>query len=330
MSLEQELISRIPEVYQPRWDDLDGSVDASARGVATLISEYQLQAAAMGSQLVAEVEAMLRVEASLRTSPIVPEAFAGVTQGTTYALAEGGLPLETIAHRSADIMKRSVLAGMGSAAVLEAGYSYMRAIAGSTVTDTARNASFTRQNTSTILKDYVRAVQPGACSRCIVLAGKESSDKPFLRHPLCRCYAMPVAEITDGTIAEDPMDWFKSLSPAEQDKRFTKAGAEAIREGADIGRVVNARRGADGIMYNSHGAGSGRPRGARMQKRIIGMHKDGTPIEVYATNELISRRGRKLYNYSAGRRLMPESILSMANGDRALFRRMLADYGYMR
>lgn len=32
------------------------------------------------------------------------------------------------------------------------------------------------------------------------------------------------------------------MSAAEQDATFTKAGAEAIRNGANIGRVVNARQ----------------------------------------------------------------------------------------
>jgi hypothetical protein len=42
--------------------------------------------------------------------------------------------------------------------------------------------------------------------------------------------------------ATNPQDAFASLSTAEQDATFTKAGAEAIRQGADMGRVVNARQ----------------------------------------------------------------------------------------
>lgn len=40
-----------------------------------------------------------------------------------------------------------------------------------------------------------------------------------------------------------PGDYFESLDRAEQDKIFTKAGAQAIRDRADINQVVNARRG---------------------------------------------------------------------------------------
>ena len=56
---------------------------------------------------------------------------------------------------------------------------------------------------------------------------------------------MPAAEQVAGDLTTDPRGYFDSLSKAEQDRHFTKAGAEAIREGADIGRVVNARRGMD-------------------------------------------------------------------------------------
>ena len=38
------------------------------------------------------------------------------------------------------------------------------------------------------------------------------------------------------------MGFFRSLSRAEQDRRFTSGGAQAIRDGADIFRVVNSRR----------------------------------------------------------------------------------------
>jgi len=39
------------------------------------------------------------------------------------------------------------------------------------------------------------------------------------------------------------MSFFNNLSRAEQDRRFTIGGAEAIRNGADIYKVVNASRG---------------------------------------------------------------------------------------
>jgi hypothetical protein len=68
----------------------------------------------------------------------------------------------------------------------------------------------------------------------------------FNRHPKCDCVhvqttAQAAAE-TEGLV-HDPYEYFKSLSPEEQDRNYTKAGAQAIRDGGDIFQVVNSRRG---------------------------------------------------------------------------------------
>jgi hypothetical protein len=93
-------------------------------------------------------------------------------------------------------------------------------------------------------KYYVRMVQPGACSRCIILAGVRYRRRmAFNRHPDCHCTHIPVDENLADVPETDPKAYFDNLSPAEQDKAFGKAGAEAIRAGADMNQVVNARRG---------------------------------------------------------------------------------------
>lgn len=93
--------------------------------------------------------------------------------------------------------------------------------------------------------------------------------------------------------------YFNSLSAAEQDRLFTKAGAEAIRSGADLARVVNARRG----MYEAGGRSF--------------------------TREATTRRGR-LPGQSRGPRLMPAQILREAGGDRAEALRLFRLHGYLR
>src|SRR5688500_1052764 len=79
----------------------------------------------------------------------------------------------------------------------------------------------------------------------------------------CDCVHIPVAEDTSDDLRTNPRAYFDSLSVAEQDKAFTKAGAEAIREGADMNQVINARRGmheaTDGRLYTTEAAGR-RPR----------------------------------------------------------------------
>ncbi len=95
----------------------------------------------------------------------------------------------------------------------------------------------------------------------------------------------------------DPRKYFASLSSAEQDRVFTKAGAEAIRAGADIAKVVNARRG--------------------MQEATLFGRK------VLATSEGATIRGARAV------RLMPETILRDAAGNRDEAVRLLKLHGYL-
>lgn len=172
-----------------------------------------------------------------------------------------------------------------------------------------------------------------------MLAGISSYRVAFPRHPACQCTAAPVpgdrdtAKVPKGF--HDSVDsYFESLSTAEQDRVFTKAGAEAIRQGADPVKVVNARRGASGIT-TSRGIGrETHPNsGRRIQKTIIGHHGDGSPIEVYTTSEGTTRRGaygkaQRQFSSPTRARLMPETVMSIARTP-AEARVLLRDAGYL-
>lgn len=89
---------------------------------------------------------------------------------------------------------------------------------------------------------YVRMLNPPSCSRCAILAGKWFRwNQGFRRHPRCDCQHIPAAENIAGDLRTDPYAYFNSLTPAEQSRVFTKVGAKAIRDGADIYRVTNVR-----------------------------------------------------------------------------------------
>lgn len=97
---------------------------------------------------------------------------------------------------------------------------------------------------------YIRMLTPPSCSRCVVLAGRWYRwNKGFERHPMCDCEHIPAVEAIAGDVTVDPDAYFASLSRADQDIYFGKANAEAIRSGADIGRVVNAQR--EGAMFTA-------------------------------------------------------------------------------
>lgn len=94
---------------------------------------------------------------------------------------------------------------------------------------------------------HVRYVNPPCCARCAVLAGRvyRYSDG-FLRHPGCDCSMIPTT--VAAPFAQTPEDLFE----AGQVRGLSKADVEAIRDGADFGRVVNARRKGAGMLESGH------------------------------------------------------------------------------
>jgi hypothetical protein len=175
------------------------------------------------------------------------------------------------------------------------------------VRDSARQASSVAMFVQPKVTGYVRMLTAPSCSRCAVLAGKHyRKNEGFQRHPLCDCRHIPASEDTADDLTTDPKAYFDSLDEAAQDRTFTKAGAQAIRDGADMGRVVNARRG----MSTSQS-------GRLTRRRVLGQ-------DVYTTTEATTKRGinRKV-------RLMPESIYEIAD-DQADALRLLKVHGYIR
>lgn len=169
--------------------------------------------------------------------------------------------------------------------------------------DVARQAAAIEMGARPSVTTYVRVLNPPSCSRCAVLAGRTyRKNSGFLRHPRCDCRHLPSTVAASGGLAADPRAYFDGLDVAGQNRIFTNAGAEAIRRGADINKVVNARRG----MSTAQGAG-------RLARRdVFGQ-------QVYTTTEA-TRRGAI--------RLMPESILEIAKDDTEVIR-LLKAHGYL-
>lgn len=175
------------------------------------------------------------------------------------------------------------------------------------LSDVARSASALGSAVRPAVTGYVRMLESPSCSRCVVLAGKfYRHNTGFHRHPRCDCRHIPSRENVAGDLRTDPDAYFGSLSKAEQDRTFTTAGAEAIRNGADVSKVVNARRGmstAQTVMG---------------RRRLVKRDVLGRPM--YVTTE---GRRRGLV------RLMPESLIELAGGDRRELLRLLKSHGYI-
>lgn len=249
----------------------------TADTIAATIAAYQLLAAQQGA---AAVPAMLAEQgiSTATAASVVASSLAGYTSA--------GAPLATMFES---------IQGAGQLAMLAA----------SAVQDAGRNGAFLGMAVRPSVAGYVRMLNPPSCSRCAILAGKFFKlSQGFERHPNCDCRHIPVSEDSPD-LTTRPDRYFDSLTREEQDRIFTKAGAQAIRDGADIGQVVNARSG--------------------MRKaQVFGR-------EAWITAAGTARNASARRAMGAGRpvRLMPESIYALAT-DRDDALRLLALYGYIR
>lgn len=172
--------------------------------------------------------------------------------------------------------------------------------------DTGRSSVQTGMQARPAVRGYVRMLQAPSCARCAILAGRTyRRAKAFDRHPHCDCRHVPKAE-DSGDWTTRPKGYFRSLSEPEQNRIFTQAGAQAIREGADIGQVVNARSGMTTVT------GYGR--------------------ELQATTTGTTARGLAGQRLQGAPRLLPDEIFRLADElgwDRAETLRQLRRFAYI-
>jgi hypothetical protein len=156
---------------------------------------------------------------------------------------------------------------------------------------------------------------------------------------------IPASEDVAKDLTTDPREYFKSLSAAEQDKTFHAGRRRAVRLGADINQVVNARRGALGLT----------PAGARLTREEQKTLRNGLDRghlqpqmlygqPAYVTTEGVTRRGvagtrlgaweesvkkpGQRYHSASTARIMPETILQIAeNREDAI--RLFKRYGFI-
>jgi hypothetical protein len=160
------------------------------------------------------------------------------------------------------------------------------------------------------------------------------------------CVHIPAVENSADDLRTNPKAYFDSLSVEDQGRYFTVSGARAIRDGADIGQVVNARRGASGLsqpgrltLAEQRMLRGGRERGRLQRVDVYGR-------QVYVTTEGTTRRGvagqrlgawsedavkREGQRYRSARtpRLMPDAVYDLAGDDRAEAARLLRRFGYI-
>lgn len=277
-----------PEHIRESWAEaVDEYVD--------VLEGLQYRAAAAGSsygaQTLAQSSGVYRPPAGF----VDPAGFVGV--------APSGAPLRAAAQAPVVGSLLLIKQGADPASALRSGLAQLQRLTRTAVADAGRTAA-QADLASRRGVGYIRMVNPPACDRCILLAGRFFRwNNGFRRHPNCDCVHVPsTKQALDAAGVEglvlDPDAYFDSLSEAEQDRVFGRANAEAIRSGADMGRVVNARR--------------------------------GMSVNGQTTTALTGgRRGRAEYFAERGGRLTPEGIFAQA-GSREEAVALLKEHGYMR
>lgn len=205
------------------------------------------------------------------------------------------------------------------------------ALAGTTaISDASRTSSAASMLTRPRTK-YVRMINPPTCARCLVLAGKTASRPTmgFKRHPGCDCAMVAVydwdrrkSDPMYQSLYFDNTTYFNSLSAADQDKLLGKAGAQAVRDGADFNQVVNANRGMTTVTDKF---------GAKRKVTTEGTTKRGMAskyMQAQMGGRFKKTPGSK-YTRLPVARLTPEEIYKVAGRDSDKARVLMHQYGYL-
>ncbi|MFK0072668.1 hypothetical protein [Arthrobacter woluwensis] len=279
-------------------DDISRSWEDQLLQLVPRITALQITAAQIGSSYTGLALADQGVY-------VPPSSFVD-TSGLA-GIAPSGAPLDAALYSVVPLVKDWIKEGRQPGQALQMGQRMLDMQLKTIVADTSRVAAgmdvATRAHVS-----WCRMLNRPSCGRCILLAGRIYRwNQGFLRHPRCDCRHIPVTEsVPDQTT--DPYEAFRSMTEEQQAKAFTKAGAQAIRDGADIHQVGNSRR---GMSYAGGTAADGTFRGRRGSLTTL----SGT-----------GRRG--IHDKRLGDRLTPEGIYSLGL-DRAQTLQMLERHSYI-
>jgi len=302
-----------------QWSRMGTEFDASYLAIEPTL----LAITTVGQQRIA-AGAQSYIPAVLAETGQDASTFAAVRTGALVGVAGDGRPVDSLLYGAVTHAKSKMTnspifdedtgtllgfePGMSPAMALRSASSWLSTTVGTLLSDTGRQSESLAMGVRPVT-GYVRMLNPPSCSRCVVLAGKWfRKNEGFSRHPKCDCRHIPSSESMAGDLTVDPRSYFDSLTKTEQDATFGSAGGEALRSGADVSQVVNARRGM---------------RSAQLGGRSVLTTTEGTTRRGAARLAMGQR-----YSRTARPRLMPETIQQLAT-DKADYLRLLSLHGYM-
>lgn len=189
-------------------------------------------------------------------------------------------------------------AGAADDVALETGWEALDRTLTTEVQDAMRGGASTAITATRQVTGYIRWVEPGACSRCIILSGKRYRwSAGFDRHPRCRCSNIPDT-VADSQRIKSPQQIYEGMTQDQRVAAFGAANTKAIEHGADMNRVVNATGSRAGLSTTIT-----------------------TPDGKLKATMAAARKGHP--------RLVPESIYRLAGDDREYAIRLLRLHGYI-
>lgn len=289
------------------WSSLGDDFDA---GWAQIRDQASL--AVIGGQLRTATAAPIYLDALMSIEGVTPEATEQVAVRDFAGITASGMSVEQALTTAVIVAKQGVGSGLFPAQARARGLSQLTMIGATAVQDAGRGCMQSRMLLEPQVSGYVRYVRLPACGRCIVQAGKFfHKNTGFQRHPRCDCQHRPlVGDHRDRSIEQDPRELYDSMTPQQQVNAVGGAAAHAIREGADLGQVVNARSGMQAAGQHVTTSGT-------TVRGTFGKRQD----------DLAKRGGR--YRSTGKPRLSPQGVAYHAHGDPVVYRRLLKEQGYI-
>lgn len=243
----------LPEASSSQYRDQQAISGTTAAAVSKLWSQmgddFDESWAGLRPQMVNVVETGRRAAVAVAapyTSRVLAETgqaaepIGRLNLDTFLESAPDGRSIPTLYDQAVVKSKLAVRSGLSTETALFAASQWLSMTTLTTLADTRRmvyGADIIQRPT---LTGYTRMLNGPSCKDCIVLAGKWFRwNEGFERHPNCDCIHIATAENVEGDARTDPYEMFKSMTPKEQEKTFGRSESRALREGADIYKVVN-------------------------------------------------------------------------------------------
>jgi hypothetical protein len=263
----------------------------------------QLLVVVAAGQTAAVAQAVDYVPAVLGELNISADPVARVVSGSLVGVASDGRALAGLLYQPVVATRTALGAGVDLAGSLQRGGALLDEIVSTQVVDAGRAAESIASVVRPAVTGYVRMLNLPSCPRCVALAGRHYRfNAGFQRHPRCDCRHIPVSESVAGDLTTDP----RAAVESGLVKGLSKADTQAIADGADPAKVINAHRGMS-------------------SEQVFGE-------KLKVTAEGTSRRaGNSTVPTNSGTpvRLRPESIYKLAGDDRAKALALLQKYGYI-